>query len=409
MSKLFEFVENGCITTPVGFKASGVTAGLKASGNADMALIFSEMPANFAGAFTSCLFAAAPVQLDRQRVLNSKSLQAIIVNSGNANACTGQKGLKNAEETCVMTAEKLGIEAESVMVSSTGRIGVQLDMTKIVKGVELAVNALTDDSGHIAARAIMTTDTVPKTTAVTFEIDGKKVSIGAMTKGAGMISPKMTLAHATMLCYITTDAKIENALLAKMLEISVDLSFNRITIDNDMSTNDSCIIMANGKSGAIVSEDSPAGELFQDALNALLENLAIAMVKDGEGATKLINIKIHGAANRGDAEKAAKAVANSMLCKTAWFGGDPNWGRVAAALGYSGATFEQEKVDVYYNSKPVIKNGQDAGTPEKELAAEMAGKEFTISCYLNAGTATYNVWTSDLSYDYVKINAEYTT
>lgn len=409
MIENFRFVEKGCITTPVGFKASGVTAGLKASGNADMALIFSETPANFAGAFTSCLFAAAPVQLDRQRVLNSKYLQAIIVNSGNANACTGQEGLRNAEKTCALTAGKLGVEAESVMVSSTGRIGVQLNMAKISKGVELAVNALASDGGHVAARAIMTTDTVPKTAAVTFELDGKSVSIGAMTKGAGMISPKMALPHATMLCYITTDARIENALLAKMLGVGVDLSFNRITIDNDMSTNDSCVIMANGKSGATVIEGSPAAELFQNALNGLLENLAIAMVKDGEGATKLINIKIHGARNRDEAEKAAKAVANSMLCKTAWFGGDPNWGRVAAALGYSGAVFEQEKVDVYYNSKPVIKNGQDAGTLEKELAAEMAGKEFTISCYLNAGTAQHNVWTSDLSYDYVKINAEYTT
>ncbi|MDD3116411.1 MAG: bifunctional glutamate N-acetyltransferase/amino-acid acetyltransferase ArgJ [Lentisphaerae bacterium] len=409
MNDFFKFVENGSITTPQGFRACGVTAGLKASGKADMALIFSEIPANFAGAFTSCLFAAAPVQVDRKRVLDSKFVQAIIVNSGNANACTGRIGLENAEKTCQMTAQKMGLTPDAVMVSSTGRIGVQLNMAKIAKGIELAAAALSNDGGSDAARAIMTTDTVPKTAAVTFTIDGKPVSIGAMTKGAGMISPKMVLPHATMLCYITTDARIENSLLAKMLGIGVDLSFNRITIDNDMSTNDSCIIMANGKSGITIQQNSTNAELFQQALSALLKKLAVAMVKDGEGATKLVNIEIHGAASRVDAEKAAKAVANSMLCKTAWFGGDPNWGRVAAALGYSGAIFEPEKVDVYYNSKPVIKKGQDAGTPEKELAAEMAGREFTIKCNLNAGSVDYNVWTSDLSYEYVKINAEYTT
>ncbi len=409
MNNKIEFVENGSVTTPAGFKACGVTAGLKASGKADMAMLYSEVPANFAGAFTSCIFAAAPVQLCRKRVLESKVMQAVIVNSGNANACTGKPGLENAQKTTEAVAASLNIAPEAVMVSSTGRIGVNLNMEKILNGVSLAAKALRSDGGQEAARAIMTTDTVPKSAAVTFEVNGKKISIGGMTKGAGMISPKMVLPHATMLCYITTDAKMDNALLAGMLENGVDGSFNRITIDNDMSTNDTCILMANGKSGVEIAKGSPEAALFSDALGMLMKHLALAMVRDGEGATKLVTVDILGARNREDAEKAARAVANSMLCKTAWFGGDPNWGRVAAALGYSGAQFEQENVDVFYNDKPVIKQGKDAGTPEKVLAAEMAGKEFTISCHLNAGDAAYNIWTSDLTYEYVKINAEYTT
>lgn len=403
------FVEGGSVTTPAGFKACGVTAGLKASGKADMAMVYSEVPANFAGAFTSCLFAAAPVQLCRRRVLESKFLQAVVVNSGNANACTGKSGLDNAVKTCEAAAAALGIKPEAVMVSSTGRIGVNMNMEKILNGVELAVKALDGNGGLAAAKAIMTTDTVHKCAAVTFDVNGRKVSIGGMTKGAGMISPKMVLPHATMLCYITTDAQVDNALLAEMLGVGVDGSFNRITIDNDMSTNDTCVIMANGKSGAAISAGSPEAALFSEALGQLMKHLAIAMVRDGEGVTKLITVDISGARNREDAEKAARAVANSMLCKTAWFGGDPNWGRVAAALGYSGALFAPEKVDVFYNDKPVIRQGQDAGTPEKVLAAEMAGREFTISCHLNAGDVSYNIWTSDLTYEYVKINAEYTT
>lgn len=403
------FVENGSVTTPAGFKACGVTAGLKASGKADMAMVYSEVPANFAGAFTSCLFAAAPVLLCRRRVLESRFIQAIIVNSGNANACTGKTGLDNAAGTCDAVAAALGIGAEAVMVSSTGRIGVNLNMEKILGGVELAVKALSSEGGLAAAKAIMTTDTVHKCAAVTFEVNGRKVSIGGMTKGAGMISPKMILPHATMLCYITTDAKIDNALLADMLGAGVDGSFNRITIDNDMSTNDSCVIMANGRSGVAVASGSAEAALFGEALGRLMKHLAVAMVRDGEGATKLITVDVTGGRNREEAEKAARAVANSMLCKTAWFGGDPNWGRVAAALGYSGAVFDPEKVDVFYNDKPVIRQGQDAGTPEKVLAAEMAGREFTIFCRLNAGGAAYHIWTSDLTYEYVKINAEYTT
>jgi glutamate N-acetyltransferase/amino-acid N-acetyltransferase len=409
MSDPIQFVENGSVTTPSGFKACGITAGLKASGKADMAMVYSDVPANFAGAFTSCLFAAAPVQLCRQRVLKSKFIQAIIVNSGNANACTGKPGLENAEKTCAAVAAVLGISPEAVMVSSTGRIGVNLNMEKIMNGVALAAKSLCSDGGLDAAKAIMTTDTVHKCAAVTLNLNGRKISIGGMTKGAGMISPKMVLPHATMLCYITTDAQIDNALLAEMLGNGVDGSFNRITIDNDMSTNDSCILMANGKSGVSIAAGSEEAALFSEALGRLMQHLAVAMVRDGEGATKLITVDVTGARNRDEAEKAARAVANSMLCKTAWFGGDPNWGRVAAALGYSGAMFEQEKVDVFYNDKPVIRQGKDAGTPEKTLAAEMAGKEFTIFCRLNAGDGAYHIWTCDLTYEYVKINAEYTT
>ncbi len=409
MNKNITVIENGGVTSPAGFKAAGITAGIKASGKPDMAMVFSEKPAEFAGAFTSCLFAAAPVLLDRERCLNSKFIQAVIVNSGNANACTGKKGLESARRMSELAAAELGIAPEAVMVSSTGRIGVQLNLEIIGKGIKMAAGALKSDGGQEAARAIMTTDTVPKSAAVSFQVNGKTITIGGMTKGAGMISPKMVLPHATMLCYLTTDAAADNELLREMLGEGVDASFNRITIDNDMSTNDTCLIMANGASGVRIMKNTPEAELFHDALSTLMKKLAIAMVNDGEGITKVVTVEIYGAANRGDAEKAARAVANSMLCKTAWFGGDPNWGRVAAALGYSGATFAPEKVDVFYNDKPVIKEGQDAGTPEKELAAVMANREFTIKCMLNCGNVDYNIWTSDLTYEYVKINAEYTT
>ena len=405
----FSFVENGSITTPSGFSAAGVTAGFKRSGAADCAMIYSEKPANFAAGFTSCVFAAAPVLVDKEIVKSSEFIRAVFVNSGNANACTGENGLANARKTCEMVADKLNISAQEVMVSSTGRIGVQMPMDIVAKGVELSANALSRDGGIDASKAIMTTDTVNKSVAVELEIDGKVVRIGAMTKGAGMIDPSMRVLHATMLCYITTDAEISNADLANMLDENVEQSFNRITIDGDMSTNDTTIIMANGASGVKILAGTSAYNDFKTALLSVMQELARKMVYDGEGATKFVEVKIVNAKNYDEAKMLAEAVANSLLCKTAWFGCDPNWGRVVAALGYAKVEFNPNLVNIFYDDKIVVRNGGDAGTPEEDLASIMKKREFTVLVDMNCGSSDYFVWTSDVSYEYVKINADYHT
>ena len=405
-----DFVEDGGIASPLGFRAAGVCAGLKKSEKDDLALVFSEHECNFAGTFTSNLFPAAPVQLCRDRVAAGGTIRAVVVNSGVANACTGLEGYKNAQKTAETVGAALHIAPEKVMVSSTGRIGVQLPMDKIAAGVAEAAKRLSPKGGSAAAAAIMTTDTRPKELAVSFLYEGKRVTIGGMTKGAGMISPKMIVArpHATMLCYLTTDAKISNELLADFLSEAVDSSFNRIVIDNDMSTNDTVIVLANGASGVKVANASDA-EKFKSALKLAMQELARKMVMDGEGATKFVEIKVVNASSEAAARLCAEAVANSLLCKTAWFGCDPNWGRIVAALGYSGAEFDPGKVNVFYNEYPVVRDGGDAGTPESELAKVLKNREFRVTVELNNGDSDYWVWTSDISYEYVKINAEYHT
>lgn len=408
MSK-FNWIDGGSVTSVPGFRAAGVTAGFKRSGAPDFAMIASDVPANFAGAFTSCTFAAAPVQVCRKRVLESEYLRAAAINSGNANACTGATGIANAERTCELVAVRLGVKPEEVAVSSTGRIGVQMPMATIERGIDLAAAALSDKGGPTAAEAIMTTDTVPKSVALQLEIGGKTVTIGAMTKGAGMIDPAMTVPHATMLCYITTDVKADNALLRNMIGANVADSFNRITVDGDMSTNDTTIVMANGLSGVELKAGTPEAALFQEALLTVMQDLARRMVMDGEGATKFVTVKVVHSRSKENAKLCAEAVANSLLCKTAWFGGDPNWGRVVAALGYSGATFDPDKTDIYYDGMPVVRQGGDAGTPESALCGIVKQREFTVLVDQNEGDAEYWVWTSDISYEYVKINADYHT
>ena len=409
MNNNYSFIENGSVTSPAGFKASGIVAGLKRSGAPDMAMILSDTPANFSAAFTSCVFAAAPVQLGRETVLKQDTLRAICANSGNANACTGQAGLERARETCGLVAQELSIEPEEVIVSSTGRIGVQLPMNIISEGVKKAAAALDYSAGAEAAAAIMTTDTVPKKAAVEVELSSGKLTIGAMTKGAGMIAPQMKVPHATMLCYITTDAKIDNSLLKNFLTRGVDNSFNRINIDGDMSTNDTTVIMANGVSNIEVKTGSEDAEIFYQALQTLMQQLAYEMVMDGEGATKFVTVNIENAKDEACARTLAESIANSLLCKTAWFGSDPNWGRLVAALGYSGVDFDPDLVNVYYDDQPVVLNGGDAGTQEAKLAEILQKREFSITVNMNAGTAKYWVWTCDISYEYVKINAEYHT
>ncbi|MCQ2351895.1 MAG: bifunctional glutamate N-acetyltransferase/amino-acid acetyltransferase ArgJ [Victivallaceae bacterium] len=404
-----QWIENGSVSSVPGFKAAGVTAGFKRSGAPDFAMIFSEVPCDFAGVFTSCKFAAAPVQFDRAKVLKGGKLQAAIINSGIANACTGFQGLESAKESARLAGIALNISSDLVAVASTGRIGVQMPMPILKRGIDAAVAALSDKGGENAARAIMTTDTVPKATALQLEISGKTVTIGAMTKGAGMIDPCLTSPHATMLCFIATDAKIDNALLQSMLEKNAQDSFNRITVDGDMSTNDTVMILANGKSGAAILPGTPEATQFQQALLLVMQNLARRMVGDGEGSTKLVTIEVVNARTTHDAKIAAEAVANSLLCKTAWFGNDPNWGRVVAALGYSGAEFCPDKCDVFFGSIPVVLSGGDAGTPEADLLDTVKAPEFTIRCDFHDGDCSYWVWSSDISYEYVKINADYHT
>ena len=403
------WLDNGSVSSPAGFKASGVTAGFKKSGAADCAMIYSELPCNAAGAFTSCVFAAAPVRVCQEKLAKHTPIHACFINSGNANACTGENGMENARKTCRMVAEALNINEDSVLVSSTGRIGVQMPMDIVQKGVNLSSSSLSADGGIDASKAIMTTDTVNKSVALELTLPEGKVKIGAMTKGAGMIDPSMKVLHATMLCYITTDAEVSSSDLQKVLDKDIESSFNRITIDGDMSTNDTTILMANGASNVKITADSPSFEIFTNAVLQVMQSLARQMVMDGEGATKFIEVKVVNAKNYDDAKKLAEAVANSLLCKTAWFGCDPNWGRVVAALGYAKVDFNPDLVNIYYDGIPVVRDGGDAGTPEEDLADVMKKREFTVLCDMNCGDVDYWVWTSDVTYEYVKINADYHT
>lgn len=403
------FVEDGGVTSPKGFKAAGVCAGLKKSGKPDMALIVSEKPADFAGAFTSNLFPAAPVQLCRERVLAKGLARAIVANSGNANACTGLEGYKNAVKMAELTAAELSIPAEQVLVASTGRIGVQLPMERIAAGVKAAAKALSPKGGAEATAAVMTTDTRPKEVAVSFSAGGRTVTIGGLCKGAGMIAPGMKVPHATMLCFIASDAAIRGDLLAELLEEAVEGSFNKIAVDNDMSTNDTVLVLANGCSGVEIKRGGKEAATFKAALSLVAEQLARSIVLDGEGVTKFISVEVEGAASEEDAKLCARAIANSMLCKTAWFGCDPNWGRVLAAAGYSGAKFSPEGVSLDYDEFPVVRNGIDAGTPEEQLAEVLKRPEVSVKLNLGEGPASFSMWTGDISYEYVKINADYHT
>lgn len=409
MSRQFNYLETGSVTSPAGYFAAGVPAGIKASGNPDMALLVSAVPAQYSGAFTSCLFAAAPVRVCRERFDRRTPVRAVVINSGNANACTGEKGLANAREMCRLTAETIGAAAHEVLVSSTGRIGVQLPMDKISAGIALAAEQLSPHGGIAAAKAIMTTDTVLKSAAIEVNFGNKKVIVGGMAKGVGMLAPDLRVPHATMLCYLTTDAAIDAPLLDEMLRGGIDQSFNRITVDGDTSTNDTVLLMANGASGVKIDSDSPDADFFAAALQDLMEQLAREIVMDGEGATKFVTIRVDGASDEAAASACAKAVGNSLLCKTAWFGSDPNWGRIVAALGRAGVDFNPDKVDVSYENLPVVRQGRDAGTPESALAEILRNREFTININLNSGQAGYWIWTCDISYEYVKINAEYHT
>lgn len=409
---MITMIEHGTVCSPKGFEAAGIVAGLKKSGNPDMALIYSETGAIASGAFTSNRFCAAPVIYDRQVLAKKGLISAIIVNSGNANACTGEEGYANTERMAELVAQKLHCKAHHVLVSSTGRIGVPMPMDVIENGIELACRSKSVIGGFKAAEAIMTTDTYAKHCAVTFEIDGKIVTIGGMAKGAGMIAPRLIgpKCSATMLCYLTTDAKVTQEVLDEALQESLDLSFNRITVDGDTSTNDTFVALANGLASIdIIQAGTPEATLFKKAFVTVAGYLARQLILDGEGVSKFVELRVKGAPSKQDARRVAESIANSPLCKTAWFGADPNWGRILCAAGYSGVEFDPYKVNLDYEGIPIVRNGRDAGVPEEEQAEALRKREFGIDLDLGAGDGEFTIWTCDLTYEYVKINADYHT
>jgi len=398
----FATVEGG-VTAPSGFRAAGVHAGLKTSGP-DLALIVSDHPATAAGVFTSNRVQAAPVALCRDR-LRSRTARAIVANSGCANACTGAQGAADAEQTAKRTAAALGIEERLVLVCSTGTIGTALPMEKIEAGIAEAVGALSTGGGPAAARAILTTDTVEKQTAVKFRMDGVPVIIGGMAKGAGMIAPDL----ATLLAFLTTDAAVEPAALQEALADAVAGSFNRITVDGDQSTNDTVLLLANGAAGNPAPARGSAWKTFCGALNQVTRDLAMAMVRDGEGATRFVTVTVRGARSDRDARRACRAICDSLLVKTSWFGGDPNWGRVVAAVGYSGAEMAPDRVDVWYDDVQAVRNGRGAGTDLSRLEEVLRRKAFAVAVDLHLGSGEDTAYTCDCSAEYVRINSEYMT
>lgn len=405
----------GGVCAPQGFLATGTAAGIKKSGK-DMAMLLSKVPCAVAGTFTSNIVKAAPVLWDKRIVEEEKKAQVCVMNSGVANACTGREGMEICEKTAAVTAQALkaaGYEVDpgQVLTASTGVIGRQIPMDKMEAGIETMATQLdgSEKGAELAVRAIMTTDTVPKQAAVSFMLDGTKVTVGGMCKGSGMIHPNM----CTMLAFVTTDAAIDQALLQKALSASVQDSYNMISVDGDTSTNDTCLVLANGLAGnaTITDESSEAYALFSEALNAVNKKLARKMAADGEGASALIEMKVKGAASVEEAKIIAKSVIGSSLVKTAVAGHDANWGRILCAMGYSGETFDPEKVDLYFDSAAgslkIIENGVDTGYSEDLATRILSQKEIMITADLKQGDCEATAWGCDLTHAYISINADY--
>jgi glutamate N-acetyltransferase / amino-acid N-acetyltransferase len=385
-----------------GFKAAGMAAGIKKNGNKDLGLIVSDTPAAVAAVFTKNKVQAAPVLLDKERCKSGKC-QAIIVNSGNANCCTGPQGMANAIAMSRLAANGLSISEELVCVASTGVIGQALPVEKIESAIPELIRSLSEEGFSDFAQAIMTTDTKPKIVSRSAEVSGKVFVVTGIAKGAGMICPDM----ATMLCFVCTDIAADTASLQPMLQKSVDQSFNRITIDGDTSTNDMVFVLANGMSGVLMNQEGAMGK-FQTCLDEVLMELAKMVVKDGEGATKLVEVIVNGAASNADAKKIAYTIANSNLFKTALFGEDANWGRILAAAGRSGAALSPEKVDIFFNDVQMVKNGLWCGAEAEQKATRvLKTPEFNVTVDLKLGEGRSAYWTCDFSIDYVKINADY--
>lgn len=400
MGKKVKEIEGG-ICAPRGFKAAAISCGIKNSAvdRLDLALIYSDFPTVGTAVYTQNQVCAAPVRLSSTH-LKSADPRAIIANSGNANACTGPEGMVHARAMASATAKALGLRQREVQVCSTGIIGVPMPIERIEPRIPELAAAL-DGDGATAARAIMTSDTRPKSISVSVKIDGVKVRIGAIAKGAGMINPHM----ATMLCFVTTDAAVTKAEIVAATKEAVDHSFNRITVDGDMSTNDTVIVMANGQAGnKPISRGGAGSAEFREALTAVMLCLAKRIVADGERVTKLVEIQVRGAASHLDAERVARAVANSKLVKCSWNGNDPNWGRILHAVGYSGARVKEEMVNIHLNGVIATQNGLAAGTDGEKLIAAVSGPEFTVGVDLNIGKGEFAIYTTDLSPEYVDFN-----
>ena len=416
----FTQIEGGGVTSALGFKAAGIHAGFrKEPERRDLALVVADEPCAAAGTFTKNIFCSAPVIISREHLSDGGTgapsygtARAVVVNSGIANAATGFPGLEHAREMARITADAVGCTDEEVLVASTGVIGQHLPLDPFKTGVPQALAEANREGGASAARAIMTTDTHPKEYAVSFSgddlgFDGVTFTVGGMSKGSGMIMPNM----ATMISVLTTDAPIPAALLHKALSSAVNQSFNKVTVDGDTSTNDTCVLFASGKAAAasapLAGEDSVLYAEFCQALNAVTQKLARKMASDGEGATKLVTVTVRGAANDAEADLAARTVANSPLVKTAIYGHDANWGRIAGALGRSGAKFAQENVDIDIMGMPVLRDGLPVPFSEEEALRRFEADEIVLEASLGAGDAETTVWTCDFSHEYVSINGDY--
>ena len=400
----------GGVTAAKGFEAAAAAAGIKYEGRTDMALIYSEKPCKAAGTFTRNVVQAAPVKWDKAIVKEEKRVQAVIINSGIANACTGEEGMGYCQETAEEAAKVLGVDSESVLVASTGVIGMQLPMDRVKAGISMLTYLKKSDmeSGTEAAKAIMTTDTEKKEAAVTFEIGDKTVTIGGMAKGSGMIHPNM----CTMLSFITTDAKISKKALKKALSEDVEDTYNMISVDGDTSTNDTVLLLANGQAGnPKIRYGTPEYETFKGALHYINETMAKKMAGDGEGATALLEAKIVGARTKEQAKVLAKSIVCSNLVKTAIAGHDANWGRILCAMGYSGAQFDMEKADLFFESAAgklkIIESGTALDYSEEKATEILSEPEVTVIADIKEGDQKASAWGCDLTHGYISINADY--
>lgn len=394
----------GSVTSPQGFLAQGVAAEIKKTDKKDLAIIYSTTPCTAAGVFTTNVVRAACVDLNRTHLQDGKA-QAIVVNSGNANACTGEQGWEDAVTMAAITAECLDLHPHDTLVASTGVIGVYMPMERIQNGIVAAANALSAQGAANAAQAIMTTDLVAKEIAVEIDINGLPVRLGAIAKGSGMIHPNM----ATMLCFITTDAVISSKCLDSLLKTSVNRSFNMISVDRDTSTNDMALILANGQAGNSLIDDphSQEAQIFLDALDFITVSLAKMIARDGEGANHLIEVQVEHASDEVTAKTIARSITASSLTKAAVFGEDANWGRILAAAGYSGAQFDPGRVDIYLGEEMVAQDGMGLAFDEDLARQELQKDTVTIRLDLKSGDYSATAWGCDLSYEYVRINAAY--
>jgi glutamate N-acetyltransferase/amino-acid N-acetyltransferase len=398
----FSYAEGG-VTAPLGFLAAGVSAGIKKSGKRDVALLVAEESCPAAAVYTLNTMAAAPVQVTREH-MSSGIARAAVVNAGNANACTGSSGMADARAMAQATADALGCDAREVAVASTGVIGMPMPMDLVLAGIAEAASELNSTAGNAAAEAIMTTDTFLKEVAITVEVEDVRYTVGGMAKGSGMIMPNM----ATMLAFVTTDAPLTSEACAVALRSAVDVTFNRVTVDSDTSTNDMCLLMASGAAGGDSIGVGDAGfAVIGGAIRAVCGELARMIVRDGEGATKFIEVTVRGAASDGDARDAAMSIANSPLFKTAIFGGDANWGRVAMAVGKSSARVDPDRLEIVFAGITTCKDGTAVPFDEDAAALALAANEIEVTADLHLGDGTATVWTCDLSYEYVRINGEY--